>query len=277
MTLRNVATLSGDRAERFAGLFSGIYAGIMCGVAFGAVLADLIGYNAVLLVSAAMTLVAVVFPMTLRNDKGTVSESDGRETTLSPGDICIFVVFMALIAVPTCIAEAFRGYVLPLYVNKLELSTAYIGRVSLVYNLCLVYVGSTIVIKLVKRFIKNALFQSAPHLVVISLALFAAAYAGGLQGMIIAAALLGSADGFGFSVQNAFIVETRISKKIGSIRMLTWFSLLKKFGAMLGPPVFGLFIMNGFQGLGAMGAAFMICFLLGMPLLILFQKHGERL
>ena len=275
MTLRNVATLSGDRAEKFSSLFSGIYAGIMCGVAFGTVLADIIGYNAVLLVSAVLTIAAAVFPMTLKNETGVLGKTDSEKIQLNAKDIGIFAVFLALVVIPTCISDAFCGYVLPLYINNLELPTAYIGRVTLVYNLSLVYISSTVLIKLVKKLFKNVLIQNAAHMVFIALALFAAAFIGGFQAMIIAAMLLGSVDGFGFSVQNSYILDTRISKKIGIAHMLTYISLFKKFGAMLGPLVFGLFIMNGFQGLGIMAFVFIICIAAAVTVIMCIQKGGE--
>ena len=272
MTLRNAATLSGDRVERFSGLFSGIYAGIMCGVAFGAMLADIIGYNSVLLVSAALTVAAAIFPMTLKNKSCVPDVANNGKVRVSLKDMVIFIVFLVLIVIPTCISDAFCGYVLPLYTNNLELPTAYIGRVSLIYNLCLVYISSTVIIKLVKKLIKNTLFQNAVHMIFISLALLAAAFLGGFQAMIVAAMLLGFVDGFGFAVQNSYILDTQVCKRIGTARMLTYFSLFKKFGAMLGPLVFGLFIMNGFQRLGIMAFIFFICAITGLAVIMFMQK-----
>ena len=274
MTLRNVAAVSEDRAQKFSSLFSGIYAGIMCGVAFGTVLADIIGYNAVLLVSAVLTIAAAVFPMTLKNETGVLGKTDSVQISVNAKDIGIFVVFLALVVIPTCISDAFCGYVLPLYINNLELPTAYIGRVTLIYNLSLVYISSTVLIKLVKKLFKNVLIQNAAHMIFIALALFAAAFLGGFQAMVVAAMLLGSVDGFGFSVQNSYILDTQVSKKIGTARMLTYFSLFKKFGAMLGPLVFGLFIMNGFQGLGIMAIVFIFCVAAAVAA-IMFMQKGE--
>jgi hypothetical protein len=42
---------------------------------------------------------------------------------------------------------------------------------------------------------------------------------------------------------------------------------------MLAPPVFGLFIINGFEGLGAMGAVFIVCGLAGTLLILLLTKR----
>jgi predicted MFS family arabinose efflux permease len=272
MTMRNITTLSDDIAGNFSSLTSGIFAGIMCGVAFGAVLADQVGYRNVLLISSLMAVIAAVFPMILRNDTAESSGTQGTDIKLSFTHIAVFIVFLILFVVPTCISDAFCGYLLPLYVNKSNFPTAYVGRASLVYNLCLVYISSTFLRKLVYKFISNQLFHNTLHMLIISLALFAAAYLGGFQAMIIAAALLGSCDGFGFSVQNAFILNTAVSKKIGNAQMLTYFSLFKKFSAMLGPIVFGLFIARGFQGLSAMGTGFLICILIGTTLIVFLRK-----
>jgi hypothetical protein len=245
----------------------------MCGVAFGAVLADMAGFRAVLIISAAMALIAAVFPVMLKNAvKETEQTPHGEKIKLSIRDIIPFAVFLALIVIPTAISDAFSGYLLPLYINHLELPTAYVGRVSLVYNLCLVYLSSTVLLKAVCLYIKRPLFQNILHMVIISAALFTVAYLGGFMAVLVAGALLGSADGFGFSVQNAYILDTRVSRKLGVVRMLTLLSLFKKFVAMLAPMVFGLFIINGFQGLGAMGITFIICASIGAAVIFVIGK-----
>ncbi|MCL2456683.1 MAG: MFS transporter [Defluviitaleaceae bacterium] len=278
MTLRNIATQNENRAQNFAGLTSGIYAGIMCGVAFGAVLADSLGFEAVLIISAAMAFFAAIFPMTMKNSKKIAENfSHGEKINLSARDVIIFVIFLALIVIPTSISDAFNGFLLPLYVNDLELPTAYIGRVTLVYNLCFVYLSSILLLKIVWKYIKNPLFIAAFHMLIISGALFAAAYIGGFSAVLVAGALLGAADGFGFSVQNSYLLDMKISKKFGTVRMLTFISLFKKLAAMLAPIVFGLFIMNGFGGLGAMGAVFLICAVVGtFSIIFLYRKESAR-
>jgi len=276
MTLRNIATLNENRALNFAGLSSGIYAGVMCGVAFGAVLADMAGFNTVLLVSAILALTAAAFVLIMKNAVKTAGTArSGEKIILGVRDFAVFFVFLVLIVIPTSVADAFNGYLMPLYINNLELPTAYIGRVSLVYNLCLVYISSMVLLKIVWRYIKIPLLINTLHMLVISAALFAAAYIGGFVAILIAGALLGSADGFGFSVQNSYLLDTRVSQRFGSIRMMTFISLFKKAAAMLAPPVFGLFIMNGFGGLGAMGALFIVCGLAGtLFILILSRKEA---
>lgn len=274
MTLRNITTLSRNRAESFSSLSSGIYAGIMCGAAFGAVLADLIGYREVLLVSVFMAAAAAVFPIGLSNQTGGPGTAYSSQIKLTVKDLIVFAAFLGLIVIPTCVSEAFCGYVSPLYISRLRLPTAYVGRVSLVYNLCLVYISSTLLIKLVRN-IKNPLYQCALHILLISLALLAAGFLGGLIAMVAASALLGSADGFGFSVQNAYILDTRVSAKLGHARMLTYISLFKKFGAMLGPVVFGLFIANEFTGLRIMGVLFVVCLVVGVAVITFFNGGKE--
>jgi len=263
-----------NRTANFAELNAGIYAGIMCGVAFGAVLADYVGYKTVLLVSAAMALFAAMFPAML----GEMKEesrliSQGEKIKLTSADIGTFALFLLVVVIPTCIADAFNGFLLPLYVNELGLPSAYVGRVTLVYNLCLVYLSSTILLKAVVRYVKNPLYQNILHMVVISAALFAAAYIGGFIAVIIAGALLGAVDGFGFSVQNSYILDTKVAVRFGAARVLTWFSLFKKFCAVLAPFVFGLFIMNGFGGLGLMAGMFILCALLGATIIPLWEKR----
>lgn len=279
MTMRNITSISGDRAVNFSSLTSGIYAGIMCGAAFGAVLADSMGYKGVLLLSAAFSLVAVIFPISIRNEKSperSISASSESKVTLKKLDIGIFAAFLLIIVIPTCIAEAFKAYVSPLYLSGLGLPTAYVGRVTLVYNFTIVYISSTLMLKLVTTKVKNTTLRNTLHLLLISLGLFISAYLGGFQAMLIAAAVFGSADGFGSSVQNAYVLDTQVSRKIGSAHMLTFFSLFKKFGAMLGPIVFGLFMRNGIQGLGYMGFIYLGCAVISIVLIAVLQRHSKK-
>jgi len=285
MTLRNVASFGtgssdagssgGNRSQNFAELSAGIYAGIMCGVAFGAVLADIIGFNHVLLLSAALSLVAALFPAMLGNGntvRGSASAMESKTVKLLPKDIIVFVAFLGLIVVPTIVADAFNGFLLPLYINDLGLPIAYAGRVTLVYNLLLVYVSSVVLLKAVQKRIKSPLIQNALHMAIISAALVAAAYLGGFTAVLVAGALLGCADGFGFSVQNSYVLDTRVAQKVGTARMLTFFSLFKKFGAVLAPFVLGMFIADGFGGLGVLAAVFAVCAIVAVVLIILLDK-----
>ncbi|MCL2108442.1 MAG: MFS transporter [Oscillospiraceae bacterium] len=276
MTLRNITTLAADRTRSFAGLNSGIYAGIMCGVAFGAVLADIVGFKAVLLISGLMAALSALFPLVLGNAKsGAFNVSGGGKINLTWRDIAVFTLFLVLIVIPTSIADAFNGFLLPIYVNDLGLPTAYVGRVSLVYNLCLVYLSSTLLLSVVCRYIKKPLFQNALHLAIISGALFIIAYFGGFTAVLIAGAMLGAVDGFGFSLQNSHILDMRLSEKIGITRMLTLFSLFKKLCAMIAPFAFGLFLLNGFSGLGAMAAVFVICGVTAVISITLLNKVNK--
>jgi len=274
MTLRNIATLgpTDHRPANFAGLSSGIYAGMMCGVAFGAVLADMAGFRVVLVISAVMVLISALFPVMFKNAAKDAAVSKGEPIKLKARDIAVFAVFMSFIVIPTGVSDAFRGFLLPLYVNDLGLPTAYVGRVSLVYNLCIVYISSTVLLKFVWRYIKKPVLINVLHMLIISAALFVGAYAGGFMAVLIMGALLGSADGFGFSAQNSYILDTRLSVKIGAVRMLTLLSLFKKFTAMFAPLVFGLFIVNGFQGLGAMAAVFVACALFAAVFIFFITK-----
>jgi hypothetical protein len=54
--------------------------------------------------------------------------------------------------------------------------------------------------------------------------------------------------------------------------MMTFVSLFKKAAAMLAPLVFGLFIMNGFGGLGALGVMFIVCGLAGTFIILILSR-----
>ena len=261
MTLRNIATVGDNRTEAFGSLTAGTYGGVMSAVAFGAILADKIGYSAVLFLSAILCVALLAFPMMIGNEKPVTAPAQstaGVKIGLVPRDIAAFGVFILLIVIPTVVSDAFCDYFAPLYVNDLGMSTAYIGRVSLVYNLCIVYIGTTIMMKLVTRLFRSELMWNISHMVLVSCALFSIAYIGGITAVMIAAMILGTADGFGFSAQNTYILNTNVSRRVGTVRMLMYISLFKKFAAMFAPAAFGIFLgIRG--GMALMAAIFAIC------------------
>ncbi len=259
MTLRNITTLSQNRSQSFSNLVSGIYAGLMCSVAFGAVLSDKIGYRNVLLLSAALTVALALFPMRVRNEIAKPrAQTAGGEQKLTAKNILAFLSLLLLVVVPTSISEAFTGYVSPLHVSAQALPTAYAGYVSLLYNLATVYIGSTVLIRLV-WIIRSPVLQNVCHMLLTAGALVLCGRLDGMAAVAAPALVLGAADGFGFSVQNAYVLETDVAQRVGSARMLSYLSLLKKLGATLGPLTFSLFMRAGTQGMVMMGILFAAC------------------
>jgi MFS family permease len=275
MTMRNIATISDDRVENFGKLTAGTYAGVMSGIAFGAVLADKIGYSGALLASAGLSLVVLMFPMIIRNERPPeTAHSAGVNIRLAPQDFAVLGVFLILIVIPTVIADAFCDYVAPLYINDLGLPTAYVGRASLLYNLCVVYIGTTVMMKLVLKIFESDLMRNVSHMVLISMALFGAAYMDGLAAMLVAAMILGMADGFGFSVQNTYVLSSKVGQKLGTAQALTYFSLFKKFAAMLAPLTFSVFLgMDG--GFAVMAVIFAGCAVVCLAVMTLINRGRE--
>ena len=274
MLLRNITTIDDNRRENFGSLTAGTYAGIMSGIAFGAVLADKIGYSGVLLISACLSLVLLAFPMLVRNEKPTeIERAGGMNIKLLPRDIAVLGVFLCLIVIPTVIADAFCDYVSPLYINDLGLPTSYVGRVTLLYNLCIVYISTTVMMKLIVKIFKSELMRNISHMAFISLALFCVAYIGGFGAILIAAVILGSGDGFGFSVQNAYLLNSRVSQKLGVWNTLTYLSLFKKFAAMLAPMVFSMFLGIA-GGLAVMAVIFIGCAVVCLAAITMMSRNG---
>ena len=81
----------------------------------------------------------------------------------------------------------------------------------------------------------------------IAFSLFLPVMGKGMLFPFLGAVLLGTADSFGFGVQNNYFLELPSIKRMGASRALSVLSFIKKMLEMTGPLVFAFAISAGFQ------------------------------
>ena len=258
MTLRNLSLLGRNNRETllgFALLNTGIYAGINCGSSLGAILADIFGYRAVFAISAVLTIFTSIFIIKMENalipsKKPDVSSSLNNRTTkrkgLFIGNITA-ILFVILMIAPASISASYLSYYLPLYFTHIGRSITDVGRAQLLYGLVIVYAGpflSGVISTFSKKALKNVNFM---YNIVIALSLFLPGIGTGLLLPFLGAALLGTADSFGFGVQNNYFLALPSIKRMGASRSLSVLSFIKKMLEMTGPMIFAFAITVGFQ------------------------------
>ena len=258
MTLRNLSLLGRDNRETilgFALLNTGIYAGINCGSSLGAILADIFGYRAVFVISAVLTVLTSVF--IIRMENAFLPKKQPAETP-KPNDIAPLqrgfltgnitaILFVILMIAPASIAASYQSYYLPLYFTQIGKSITDVGRAQLLYGLVVVYAGpflSGVIAYFSKKALKNV---NLIYNFMIALSLFLPGIGSGLLFPFLGAALLGTADSFGFGVQNNYFLELPSIKRMGAAKSLSVLSFIKKMLEMIGPMVFAFAVSMGFQ------------------------------
>ncbi|MBE5906756.1 MAG: MFS transporter [Lachnospiraceae bacterium] len=257
MTLRNLSLFGKDNREQllgFALLNTGIYAGMNCGSSLGAILAELFGYKAVFVISAGMTLLTSLFIIRMENallpHKEVVEEPSQERYKQKRGaslQQMVALLFVVLMIAPSCIAASYLSYYLPLYFSSIGRSITDVGRAQLLYGLVIVYGGPFLSV-LIAGYKQNALKNiNFAYNVMIAASLFLPGVAAGLILPFVGAALLGTADSFGFGVQNNYFLALPAVKKLGASKSLSVLSFIKKLLEMMGPMVFALAISFGYQ------------------------------
>ena len=258
MTLRNLSLLGRNSRETilgFALLNTGIYAGINCGSSLGSILADIFGYRAVFAISAVLTIFTSFFIIKMENalipsKKPNVTLQLKNNKTKQKSffiENMTAVLFVILMIAPASISASYLKYYLPLYFTQIGRSIADVGRARLLYGIVIVYAGpflSGVISTFSKKALKNI---NLIYNFMIAFSLFLPGIGTGVLLPLLGAALLGTADSFGFGVQNNYFMELPSVKRMGASRALSVLSFIKKMLEMIGPMVFAFAVTLGFQ------------------------------
>jgi predicted MFS family arabinose efflux permease len=273
MSLRGYVAQSGSEKNQttgFAALNSGIYAGINCGVILGAFLIERLSYSGIFWVALVFMGVAIVFSLAFTKNQmpKPVARSAPMGQMSRPliADSKVMILFLT-VAIPTSICLMFLNYFVPVYAKTIGITPSDVGRLFLLYGLCVVYLGPVLSRTVVGKYsFRNS--TSVSYLLIISgLLLF-----GFLPGPItcaVAVMALGLSDGIGLVAQNNYFLSLEAVKQYGIGKSLGVFSIVKKIGQTIGPMIFGWLSMVG-MGIGFLGIVFT------MALLLFFVTSSPR-
>ena len=275
MTLRNLALFGRSEKEKtwgFSMLNAGLYAGMNCGSALGSILAERFGYRNVFLMATVLTLLCSAFIIRMENAvlprSGQTREKRER-SGLRVREKLQLVSFSVFMIAPSCIVGSYLSYYLPLYYESIGRTVSDVGRAQLLYGLLIVYLGPWLSAKIIDRS-GNLIWANLAYNILFSVGLLTAGLIGGLAASLLAVVCLGAADSFGFGVQNNYFLALPAIASMNSGRSLSCLSFLKKITEMLGPTVYSVAILLGFErGLTALGVLFLgavVCYVLtGTP------------
>lgn len=256
----------GNRAQGITHLFAGVYAGSLCGGAVGAMLADRLGFRPVFLASAGLMLlmIIVVFTVLRGSFKRPVREAGAPDQSISLAKIRKFMfnrnvlgLLIMNIMPGALILVGFINFLIPVYLNRIGTNQSDIGRVLMIYGVCLIYVAPTI-----SRFVdrsKNKRIYIFLSGMVGALGLTGFYFHGGLWATGMAALLLGVSSSLGFAAQNAFALNLKVTHEAGHGVAMGITNSVERIGQVLGPLTLGWIIVSfGMeQGIAAAGVIYL--------------------
>ena len=184
------------------------------------------------------------------------SSAGSRVTGLQIATAALFVVLMIA---PICITDSFMSYYLPLYFEHSGRPVTDVGRAQLLYGLVIVYAGPALSVLILKFRGKSLKNLNVLYNLMVAVSLFLPGLGAGLMLPFLSAALLGTADSFGFGVQNNYFLDLPAVSKMERSVSLSLLSFIKKLLEMTGPMAFAAVIMIGYQrGIMIMAVTFAI-------------------
>ena len=264
-----------SKARGLAYLFAGIYAGSLCGGATGAMLADRFEYNSVFLAGALIIFSVILYcflfmrkgmkkPHSQATKAQRPSESFKTVGNFLTNRIVIALIFFS--SLPAAIAVVgFLNYFSPIYLNRIGASQAAIGRIFMIYGICLIYIGP-----LISRYVDASnkkrlyIFNGC---ILGSLAFMTFNFIEGIIAAAIAALMLGLSSSFVLASQSAYTLRLKVTEELGAGKSIGIFRSTSRGGQVLGPIVFSSIILmtnieSGITILGIGYLGFALIFLL---------------
>ncbi|WP_426107552.1 MFS transporter [Massilia sp. TSP1-1-2] len=260
-----------QRTKGMAMFLSSFFAGSLSGSAMGGILADRLGYNVTILLSALLSAAAAMFVFRFLQANKTISAAR-KKFRMADLQLLLrhkqFVVITFLAAVPAKIAlTGFLYYSVPMYLKLQGNDQSTIGRVMMAYGLAIILFSPSIA-KLADRLGKLRWFVSFGGYAA-GVSMLVIWYLDNTTGLLISISLLGLAHAIGVSPQLALINELckDIVQEVGAGATTGIFRLMERIGNVLGPVIAGILIAQfgfrgAFLGIGALCLVCISCFTL---------------
>ncbi len=285
VAIREFATLSTDEEERSSGLAqitAGLYAGINIGAVVGSMICESLGYLGVFLISAVLGIMSIfiVKNYCVSEETAPVNIDDEiantRATTFKESAVLIFrdkgmVYLTAFIVIPLALSIMFFDYFLPIYAVNSDVTSSDIGRAFLINGIAVAY-GAPLIIKYISSKMNKKIVVFIFTLLLAS-GFFIFGFSGTALAILIASAVMGLAEGAALVSENMIMLDLPVAKKIGTSRLMSFYATLRKMAQTVGPQIFTLFMIIGYQlGMIMFGVLIAVC----SVMYILFQAKKKR-
>jgi predicted MFS family arabinose efflux permease len=275
-------TTDSNRARGLAQLWAGVYAGSICGGAAGAMLAERIGYSQVFLVGAVILFLIIPYTMFFMRHAMRSPRAEGVESPVSSLSLAQLFRFLTnrnisclilFSSFPTAVAlVGFLNYFSPVYLNRVGASQSNIGRVLMIYGVCLIYLAPYI-----SKYVDASKGRKG-YIVVSgvlgSMAFIAFHFFKGLPATALTVLLLGLSSSFGLASQSTYALKLKVTRDLGPGKAMGIYSSANRLGQVLGPITFGWLLMSAGGGAGVI--YFGLIYLLVTLLFFIFAQNDGK-
>ncbi|MGW8309338.1 MAG: MFS transporter [Achromobacter pulmonis] len=271
------------RGRNMTGVIAGLFAGHLSGAAVGAMLMEQVGFRAVFAVGAVMLVMPLAGVLILmrpymeRGRKSATQAAVRAHAHLSQTLKLLFTRDFGLLllgsVIPFSIAQVgLLSFALPLYLEAEGVAASSIGRVLMIYGLCVIYVGPLMGRVVDRSSIKKSWIVLGG--LVGSLGMLGLYFNSGLLAAAAAVLLLALASCFAGASQSPYMLALPQVQRYGAAGATSVMRAADKLGQMAGPLVVGA--MFGAAGMGAGLAATGVIYLAATVLFLLFAPARPR-
>lgn len=238
-------TDSSSKAQGMAQMWAGVFAGSICGGAAGAMLADRMGYSSVFLLGAGSLILAGAYTLALlrpamRRPQPAKTTPRKKRTTFTESVKFLMnrEVFglLAFSLIPSSLAfVGFMYYFSPIYLASIGETQSDIGRIYMVYGVCLIYIAPYV--SRILDFTSNQKFFIFLSGIFGTLAFTTFAFFDALTATALTALLLGFSGSLDAS--RAYVLKLRATQELGEGRAMALFNSVGRTGQVLAPVLFG--------------------------------------
>lgn len=271
------STHADNRAQGITYLIAAVFSGTICGSAIGGMLAQHVGFSVVFFIAVAIMMVSLVFiVLFMRHHRFHSETATSRGDEFIWADLWRFLkdrnvlIMFCCSLIPFSVAMVgILYYAGPIYLSQIGTSQSNIGRVIMVFGLCVIYLAP-IMGRLIDKSPNKKLYISASGLVgALGLVVFQMSL--GFWNVFLAILLLGISSSLGASSRNIFILNLPISKSFGVTKVMGIYRSVDKLGQTLGPIFLGTLavILGGIEAaIVASGIIYLLLtliFIFGVP------------
>lgn len=238
------------KAQGLSEYYAGCIAGSLCGIVTGGMLAEQIGFANVFFIGFAILVCLLVWfglfikPSLPKFDRLSISKKSGKPVAL----LSFFrnkqissMVFLNIIPA-AIILVGFLNFFVPVYLQENGISQSNIGRIFMLYGICLIYIAPFIIKRINTR--KHSIAYITIGAILGSMTLLTFFFFSGYVAVMISIIFLGLGASFN-ALRNAHILNLDISKKFGEGRATSLIFFLARLGQAAGPVIFAWFAITG--------------------------------
>ena len=275
VSLNSVAASGSDEEETsaaFTAINAGTLSGITVGAGIGSIILGLSSFSTVYYTGAAFLLVGLLLAL-FGEDYHEPAQARER------GSITVFRFladrqvwsFLLLMLMPFLIAISYREYFFPIYAAEMGITETDIGQIYLLCGLLVIYLGPVLTKTLIGLLGGKWTTVLASGLMIVATLLFA--FVPTMSAALIGVLLLSVATSFGYAAQSSYYAGIPRIHQYGGSRAMGVYSLFDNSGQTLGPVVYGIALMSGYQrGILAIGGTLLLL----LVLFLLVNLRGQK-